>query len=376
MDFNEHLRNASLEEIKSGYIQDKSDYICLLCGEKIEKGIIYPLEGTLYEAEKYMQIHIKLEHQSVFDYLLNLDKKITGLSDHQKNLMKHFYIGKSDLEIQKELGIGSSSTIRNHRFVLKEKERQAKVFLVLMELLGDTDKRLSGKISAPRSKQNEIDQLSQAESDKILKKYFPEGPDGPLKTFTMKAKYKRLVLQEIARRFEAGRFYSEKDVNLILQNVHDDFSTLRRYLIDYGFMERKTDGSQYWLNTDRDGMEGIDMDRKKELKQMYKDMKTVGGVYQIKNTINQKVFVLTTPNLKTMNGKRLELQTGGNLNSELQAEWNQFGEEAFVFEVLEVMEDKEEPGFNPKEALKILESKWLEILQPYGERGYNKRPTS
>ena len=50
-----------------------------------------------------------------------------------------FYQGKSDKDIQKELEIGSSSTIRNHRFVFREKERQAKVFLALMELLNENN---------------------------------------------------------------------------------------------------------------------------------------------------------------------------------------------------------------------------------------------
>jgi hypothetical protein len=29
--------------------------------------------------------------------------------------------------------------------------------------------------------------------------------------------------------------------------VYDDYVTVRRYLIEYGFLDRKDDGSQYWL---------------------------------------------------------------------------------------------------------------------------------
>lgn len=117
------------------------------------------------------------------------------------------------------------------------------------------------------------------------------------------------------------------------------------------------------------------MDRKKELKQQYKDMKQAGGVYQIRNTINPKVFVVATPNLKTINGRHVELQTGGHRNNALQEDWNSFGEEAFVFEVLEVLEEPEEGFFDKKQALKDLEQKWLDLLQPYGDRGYNKNST-
>lgn len=173
-----------------------------------------------------MRVHIEREHASVFEHLVNLDKKITGLSDHQNSLLRLFYLGKSDSEIQGELGIGSSSTIRNHRFVLREKERQAKVFLVLMELLKESNKKAPRLISPHRIKGHE------------------------------------------------------------------------------------------W--------------------------------------------------------ETLHVENGGHPNRQLQEEWNKYGEEAFVFEVLEILEEKETGFFDKAEELKKLEKKWLGKLQPYAERGYNK----
>lgn len=50
----------------------------------------------------------------------------------------------------------------------------------------------------------------------------------------------------------------------------------------------------------KSGLEGEHiMDRKAELKRLYKETKTKAGVYQIINTVNQKVFVGSTMNLKT-----------------------------------------------------------------------------
>jgi DNA-binding CsgD family transcriptional regulator len=117
------LWTASIEEIKKGYIQKGDCFACLLCEKEFEKGIIYPEEGVFYEAERYMRFHIEKAHHSVFDTLIQMDKDLTGLSDHQKKLLQLFYQGKSDNEIRKEMEIGSASTIRNHRFVLKKKER-------------------------------------------------------------------------------------------------------------------------------------------------------------------------------------------------------------------------------------------------------------
>lgn len=369
MYINERFWNSSVEQIKSGYIQDNKHYVCLLCGHKIERGIIYSENGILYEAEKFMEVHIEQAHQSVFAFLINLDKKFTGLSEHQNRLLRLFYLGLSDEEVQKELGIGSRSTIRNHRFVLREKERQSRIFLTLMELLKEKDRTLTEAFSRPAGRREGDDGQ---ERDRILKKYFPDGLDRPLKTLKMKEKSRIMVMEVIAARFEAGRTYGEKEVNAILGSIHDDGNALRRYLIDYGFMERTADGSRYWLTKGSEELEKK-TDRKKELKQRYLEIKIEGGVYQIRNTINNKVLVMATPNFKTMNGRRMELRSGGFRNRRLQEEWKQYGEDAFVFEVLEVLPETEDPFFDKRGELSRLEEKWLERLQPYEERGYHLR---
>lgn len=113
------------------------------------------------------------------------------------------------------------------------------------------------------------------------------------------------------------------------------------------------------------------MERKKELKQQFKETEVEAGIYQIKNHVNEKIFIGSTRNLRTLNGVKFTLKTGTNYNKALQSDWNQFGEEAFSIDVLEKLKKKEDPYFNEKEALEELEEKWLEKLQPYGERGYH-----
>jgi hypothetical protein len=59
------------------------------------------------------------------------------------------------------------------------------------------------------------------------------------------ARGKRMVLLDfLAQRFEPGRVYPERKVNLLLGRVHDDFAALRRYLVDEEFLERR--GGFYW----------------------------------------------------------------------------------------------------------------------------------
>ncbi|QFF97516.1 DUF2087 domain-containing protein [Psychrobacillus glaciei] len=249
MEVSELFWNANAERLKVGYIEESESFVCLLCGEKIEKGIIYPAENLLFEAERYMKRHIELEHGSVFHYLIDLNKKLTGLTEHQSSLLRLFYEGKSDAEIQTELNIGSGSTIRNHRFVLKEKERQAKIFFTMMELLKEKDDHAPTFLPLHKTATMVDDRynITKEEQVDVEKKFFPEGVDGMLIKFPKKEKQKLATLRVIVKRFEQEKTYSEKEINEVLKNVYADFVTLRRYLIEYGFLDRKDDGSAYWV---------------------------------------------------------------------------------------------------------------------------------
>jgi hypothetical protein len=89
--------------------------------------------------------------------------------------------------------------------------------------------------------------ITEEENDEILSQYFPEGLDGPLLEFPRKEKRKAAILKHISKRFVPHRTYTEKEVNEQLKSVFHDYVTLRRYLIEYGFLDRKADGSQYWV---------------------------------------------------------------------------------------------------------------------------------
>ena len=103
-------------------------------------------------------------------------------------------------------------------------------------------------------------------------------------------------------------------------------------------------------------------------------MKSVkpAGVFQIKNTANGKVLLGSSLNLEgPLNGHRFMLKIGSHRNKMLQQEWNEYGEEHFVFEILETVTVKDNPNFNLSDELTLLEMIWLEKLHPFGEQGYN-----
>jgi hypothetical protein len=67
---------------------------------------------------------------------------------------------------------------------------------------------------------------------------------GRLTSIPMQHSKRLVVLDLVAQEFEPGRHYTERQVNSILSRWHDDTATLRRYLVDHGFMER--DHGEYW----------------------------------------------------------------------------------------------------------------------------------
>lgn len=116
------------------------------------------------------------------------------------------------------------------------------------------------------------------------------------------------------------------------------------------------------------------MSRRQELLEQYKESKIEAGVYCITNTKNRKMFVGTTPNLRSLNGKIFGLNLGSDPNKALQKDWTAYGEEAFELQILEIAK-QDDSGIRRslKDVLAKLELKYLEQLQPYGESGYNSR---
>lgn len=115
----------------------------------------------------------------------------------------------------------------------------------------------------------------------------------------------------------------------------------------------------------------MDKQRRKELREQFKQIKTYMGVYKITNTVNGKIFIASSPNLKNRwLTLKSQLDMGMHPNSQLQQDWNGLGAEAFIYEILEEQETDEVADVRWE--VKQMEKVWLERLQPYGDKGYNK----
>ena len=116
------------------------------------------------------------------------------------------------------------------------------------------------------------------------------------------------------------------------------------------------------------------MDKKEEIKR-YKNTQHQMGVFAIENKSNHKVLVGSSKDLVAiMNRYKVELGFGSCRNTTLQKDWSALGEEAFDFKVLELLDPLEDPAYDPTEDLEFLENIWIEKLDPFDDKGYNRRP--
>jgi len=233
----------------------------------------------------------------------------------------------------------------------------------------------------PVGKELQDDRMEQYRQ-KVLESFFRHGR---LEKLPAQHKKRLIVLEQFALRFEPGRRYSEQEVTGLILPVFDDYCTIRRLLVDEGLIRRdatgywreeKSDvhaGKLPWPSPEAPGSESSGQETSRaELKRQYKQNRPDMGVYQIRNTMNGRIYVGSSRSLEgTRNSRLFQLRMGKVVFSrELQKDLNEFGATSFEFSILGIL-DRQEPGDNVEHTLAALELHWLEKLQPFGEKGYN-----
>lgn len=219
--------------------------------------------------------------------------------------------------------------------------------------------------------------------DKVLRSFFR---NGRLEKLPAQRKKRDIILEEFAKLFEAGRTYSEQAVNAVIEAYYNDYCTLRRELIGAGLLNREN--SQYWLTDTSDigtpqfpikdqtqQKKEHTMDRRKTLIREYKENPPPAGIFRITNTANGKILIGKGINVQgKMNSNLTQLQFKAHRNKALQEDWNRYGAKMFTFEVLDYLERDAAHPERQSEELSALEELWLDRLQPYGDKGYNRKP--
>ncbi len=126
----------------------------------------------------------------------------------------------------------------------------------------------------------------------------------------------------------------------------------------------------------------LDKQKKKELTTTYRQSLRPMGIYQIRNLVNGKIFVDRSIDLEAARNRHHFVTAMSRPPiPELLADWQIYGGKQFVFEVLDkvALEGESIPDEATRQRhkgeLDELLALWLEKLQPYGDKGYNKKKT-
>ncbi len=113
------------------------------------------------------------------------------------------------------------------------------------------------------------------------------------------------------------------------------------------------------------------MKTRKEIKEEYKEMKFSMGVFQVKNTSNNKVFIDNSVDMTSRwNRHKTELRFGSHKNRELQKDWNEKGEANFVFEILSELKQEDDKKGDYQMKLKLLQRMIIDEMNIPDEQRY------
>lgn len=116
------------------------------------------------------------------------------------------------------------------------------------------------------------------------------------------------------------------------------------------------------------------MKTKKEIKDNYKQKKFKVGVFQIRNIINNKIYIESSVDLDAIwNRHKFQLNNSLHPNTELQKDWTNSGQDSFLYEILSEIKQEENKTIDYRKEAKKLELMFIEDLQPFHEKGYNTK---
>jgi DNA-binding HxlR family transcriptional regulator len=105
-------------------------------------------------------------------------------------------------------------------------DAQSRIYSLRADALRDWSRVLS---------QSEPSADTEREEDAVIRAFFA-GPT--LRQIPASRKKRVVVLRRLLERFQPDRDYPEREVNDLLRAAHPDVATLRRELVDYGFLTR------------------------------------------------------------------------------------------------------------------------------------------
>ena len=108
---------------------------------------------------------------------------------------------------------------------------------------------------------------------------------------------------------------------------------------------------------------------KKAIKRNYKENPPMIGVYLIQNKINGKFLIGGSENIPGIfNRIKFELKLKTHRNKQFLADWLEFGEDNFSFEIIDTIEPNNEFAYNYGEDLAVLIDLCMEKIRQDSQR--------
>jgi biotin operon repressor len=143
----------------------------------------------------------------------------------------------------------SSATVSHHLRKLQKAglvQARAAQHYHIYSLETQTLHEMSQQIFSQAALQETTEELDLDAYDRKVLRDFMEGDR--LKAIPRQWKKRDVILRYLADQFEMDRRYTEKEVNEILGRTHEDYASLRRYLVDSRRLAR--DREAYWRTED------------------------------------------------------------------------------------------------------------------------------
>ena len=161
-------------------------------------------------------------------------------------ILKTLHQGPQDVELLAQRLDRTPSTISFHLKKLEEaglvRGEKAQYYMEYRLREDALAVRIVDVICAPSAQQGAQEERERLYRQKVLDSFFRYGK---LTSIPAQKKKERIVLEKIAESFLPGRQYTEREVNLIIADFHDDFCTIRRDMVGEGLLAR--DRGRYWL---------------------------------------------------------------------------------------------------------------------------------
>ena len=162
--------------------------------------------------------------------------KIVGVLAQQAHSMEELV---SILNLKPALVLHHLNKLVEAGLVRASAESGRRVYELHTDALHAMSKRLLAEAALPDAA---VELTEDAFDRKVLMDFW--GRDGRLKAIPAQQRKFNAVLRRLLAEFQVGERYSEKQVNAILKRFHDDTATLRRGLVDLGWLKRQA--GIYW----------------------------------------------------------------------------------------------------------------------------------